>query len=171
MRNTLALAVLVLAAGQAAAVNKCVGPDGKVTFSDAVCPAGADAATIKERQNSIDTSAGHAKNREAVEAIERGKAYQRCITAKESVGYATKLGDYVDRKAEARKACGEAPPSPEQSAAARDRIQRAAATDAINRNTQAVQDANRRAAASTPPKKLELDCKRGVLSTLECAQR
>lgn len=171
MRTTLALAALLLLSPHAAAINKCVGADGKITFSDAVCPSGADAATIKERQNSIDTSAGHAKNREAVEMIERGKAYQRCITAKESVGYATKLGDYVDRRAEARKACGEAPPSPEQSAAARDRIQRAAATDAMNRNTMAVQEANRRAAAPTPAKKLELDCKRGVLTTLECAQR
>ena len=171
MRNTLALAALVLVSSQAAAVNKCVGPDGKVTFSDAVCPAGAESATVKERQNSIDTSAGHAKNREAIEMIERAKAYERCVTAKESVGYATKLGEYVDRKAEARKACGEPPPTAEQRAAARDRVQRAVTTDAINRNTQAVQEANRRAAAPTPPKRIELDCKRGVLSTLECAQR
>lgn len=169
MRAILAAALLLLST-HVAAINKCVGPDGKITFSDAVCPSGADAATIKERQNSIDTSAGHAKNREAVEMIEREKAYQRCITAKESVGYANKLGEYVDRKIEARKACGEPPPTPEQRAAVRDRVQRAATAEAINRNTRAIQELS--ANKPGPSKKLEMRCKPGLMpGTADCTER
>lgn len=46
---------MTLAAGQAWAVNRCTGPDGKVTYQEAMCSDNATAVTIKPQYQPADT--------------------------------------------------------------------------------------------------------------------
>lgn len=57
MKPLLLLAVVLLCGDCSAQVRKCIAPDGKVTYSDAVCSAGVSTSSVRNLDvNSIDNS-------------------------------------------------------------------------------------------------------------------
>lgn len=54
--------LLVLVAGAHAGINKCTGPDGKVTFSDGLCPSTSGSEKLRERANTLDSSGSRQQN-------------------------------------------------------------------------------------------------------------
>jgi hypothetical protein len=53
------MALLAIWQGQSLAANRCVGPDGQVTFQDAPCPSSSKAAApIKLRENTVSNGLG-----------------------------------------------------------------------------------------------------------------
>lgn len=98
MRNTLALAVLVLAAGQAAAVNKCVGPDGKVFYQDTLCPT-ETGKTIQTNQNTFERT--DADRRNTVGAANEQERKKQQAAEKKALDDQTAHAKMIQRKAQA----------------------------------------------------------------------
>lgn len=86
MLKTAISIALLLAAGQAMAVNKCTGPDGKVTFQDAPCAGKGGAIEVKPASGS--TSARPEDSKALVERINasvNASAQARRITELEAL--------------------------------------------------------------------------------------
>lgn len=98
MRNMLALVVLFLAAGQAAAVNKCVGPDGKVFYQDTLCPTEVS-KTIQTDQNTFQRTDADRRNTTGVANEQERKKQQ--AAEKKALDDQTEHAKMIQRKAQA----------------------------------------------------------------------
>lgn len=77
MRMAVCGMLLFFIAGLAqAGVNKCTGSDGKITFSDGLCPLTANSERVRERDNSLDHSGGRQQTQNALGAVENSAACQ-----------------------------------------------------------------------------------------------
>jgi hypothetical protein len=56
MRRTISLALVLVACVSHAQVRKCVGADGKISYSDVICAGGASEKGVRTDANTIDTS-------------------------------------------------------------------------------------------------------------------
>lgn len=129
MRTAIVLALLLTASAPALAINKCVGADGKVTYTEGLCPTTTQSsATVpgtarqeesRRRAQAVERSElGMQRERFGTErdriAMERDRASlrretaspqhesQECIAARESLRH---LNDY-NRRSAMRQACG-----------------------------------------------------------------
>lgn len=98
MKLTLAAALYCLALGAHAQAHKCIGPDGKIQYSDTACPSDAKGTTVRtDRPNSVDTSHSYKLDRTAGAAME-------CDAARETLRH----NDTREAKAAVRRECGPA---------------------------------------------------------------
>lgn len=172
MKSILVVIMCFAALGAQAQAHKCVTPAGKIEYSDTACATDAKGTLVRtDRPNSVDTRAGYAQDLSDAQDAEARNADNRCLQARGDVGHSTTRQMLRNRKAAARLVCGDAPPSEEDVARRRERIQRAATIDAINRNTAAVQ-AGPFKPFPQEPKRLEMRCKPGLMhGTTDCTQQ
>lgn len=52
----------VFITGAQAGINKCTGADGKITFSDGLCPSTSNSVKVQERDNTLDNSGSRQQN-------------------------------------------------------------------------------------------------------------
>ena len=74
--KALMLAVLAAFAGPALAINKCIGPDGRITYTDGPCSAGAKAQRIEAPPpvDPVEQAAALARGQQEVEEARRRDA-------------------------------------------------------------------------------------------------
>ena len=107
MKFILILVILATFASCAnAGTHKCTGPDGKVTFSDVVCPTTSANQDIKEHENTIDTSAlRQYQTRSAANAT--GPDSEACTQARQAMANATQTKiDIRSERMDVQAMCG-----------------------------------------------------------------
>lgn len=81
MKNACIAAALLLLASQAYAVNRCIGPDGRVSFQDAPCAGKGEAVVVKPATGAAPAAAGGGANdAQRINAeIDRSAAARRVV--------------------------------------------------------------------------------------------
>lgn len=103
MRTTLALAALLLLSPHAAAINKCVGADGKVNYQDTVCPDGKPVATQANTVERTEAERKAAKGELTPEQKKQAAADKKALAAQEEHAKMIQRKAQADDRAQALK--------------------------------------------------------------------
>lgn len=103
MRTTLALAALLLLSPHAAAINKCVGADGKVNYQDTVCPDGKPVATSANTVERTEAERKAAKGELTPEQKKQAAADKKALAAQEEHAKMIQRKAQADESAQKRK--------------------------------------------------------------------
>ena len=90
----------VFVTGAYAGLNKCTGADGKITFSDVLCPSTSNSVKVQERDNSLDSSGSRQQMRASSQGAngDSGPDSQACTNARQAMASATQTK--IDIRAE-----------------------------------------------------------------------